>query len=212
MHQIQKDLLALSRNINLDDKSLREIGRLIGIEHPEKIKHHLKQLEKKGFLAINRQSQNIININTDLRKENKFINIPIVGSANCGPATMLAEENVEGYLKVSNSLVGNKKSCFTIKAVGDSMNKANVKGNSIEEGDYVIVDASAKTTENGSYVLAVFDNAAMIKKLHIDKKSGTVLFLSESKYDYPPIVATIEDLNDIFINGQVIQVVKKAYK
>ncbi len=207
MHQIQKDLLALSRNINLGEKSLREIGRLIGVEHPEKIRHHLKQLERKGFLEVDHEGQNIINVNTDLRKENKFINIPIVGSANCGPAMLLAQENLEGYLKVSSSMI-KSGSCFAIKAFGDSMNKADIKGNNIEEGDYVIIDKGKNQPEDSKYVLAVLDNAAMIKKLRINKKNQTVLFLSESTSNHPPIVATLDDLDDIYINGEVVQVVK----
>lgn len=207
MHQIQKDLLALSRNINLGERSLREIGRLIGVEHPEKIRHHLKQLEKKGFLQVDKEGQHIINTNTDIRKENKFINIPIVGSANCGPAMLLAHENIEGYLKMSTSLVKGD-GYFAIRAVGDSMDKTDINGNNIEEGDYVIIDKEQNTPENGSVVLAVIDDAAMIKRLRIDTNSGTVSFLSESRSGYPPILASIQDLDDMYINGRVVHVIK----
>ena len=207
MHQIQKDLLSLSRNINLGERSLRDIGRLIGVEHPEKVKHHLKQLEKKGFLEIDRYSNSIRNINSDISQENKFINIPIVGSANCGPAQLLAEENIESYMKMSASLL-NSGEYFAIRAVGDSMNKASIKGNCIDEGDYVIIDKSLQAPEEGEYMLVVLDGSAMIKRFHIDEENKMIFFLSESTHNYPPIVATTEDLDDIYMNGRVVRVVK----
>ena len=76
------------------------------------------------------------------------------------------------------------------------------------EGDYVIIDRSKNLPEDSKYVLAVLDNAAMIKKLRINKENQTVMFVSESKSEHPPIVATLEDLDDIYINGEVVQIVK----
>jgi biotin operon repressor len=53
MHTIQQKLLTLSKNTNLAQTSLREMAALIGMpaESPQKIKHHLEQLEKKGFIV-----------------------------------------------------------------------------------------------------------------------------------------------------------------
>ncbi len=208
MHKIQKDLLSLSRNINIGDRSLRDIGKLIGVDHPEQVKHHLKQLEKKGFLQIDQINGIVRNVNNDRAKENKFINIPIVGSANCGPAVLLAEDNLSGYMKVSSHVLPHSGDFFAIKAIGDSMNKADIQGNSIQEGDIVIVDKEKNDPKNGKYMLVVIDNSAMIKKVKVDENQGIVLFISESTTDHPPIVASVEDLDEIYINGEVIQVVK----
>lgn len=207
MHSIQRDLLSLSRNINLADRSLRDIGKLIGVEHPEKIRHHLKQLEKKGFLIVDKTTNSVKNVNPNRSKENKFINVPIVGSANCGPAEILAIENIEGYLTTTSSLVG-KGELYALRAKGDSMNRANIKGMSISEGDYVIVDRSKNHPENGDYVVVVLDQAAMIKKFHTETEQGAIYFVSESTSEHPPIVISGEDLSDVFINGTVVSVVK----
>ena len=48
MHQIQQQLLQLAAKKNLGSMSLREIGALINVPAPQKVKHHLEQLEKKG--------------------------------------------------------------------------------------------------------------------------------------------------------------------
>jgi hypothetical protein len=56
MHPIQEKLLALSKKQNLAKLSLREMAAGIGLpkESPQKIKHHLLQLQKRGFVSIDR--------------------------------------------------------------------------------------------------------------------------------------------------------------
>jgi repressor LexA len=208
MHQTQKDLLSLSRNVNLAEKSLREIGALIGVEHPQQVQHHLKQLQKKGFLVHDQTKNEIVNVNRKLTRERQFINIPIVGAANCGPAQLMADENIEGYLKLSRSMIRNKD-VIAIRAEGDSMNKAKIDGGPIQTGDYVIVDYKQQAPNHGDYVLAVVDGAANIKRYYDDKPNGQVMLISESTYDYPPICIHESDYSDLMINGKVLKVVKQ---
>jgi len=57
MHEIQQQLLSLAREKNLGQYTLREIGSFIGERSPQKVKHHLQQLEKKGsFQSIKRRA------------------------------------------------------------------------------------------------------------------------------------------------------------
>lgn len=209
MHEIQKDLLSLSRNMNLGEKSLREIGRIIGVEHPQQISHHLGQLEKKGFIILDKTKNKIINVNDNEKIERSFINIPIVGAANCGPASLLAIENIDSYLKVSASLIKRKPHLFSIKAVGNSMNKANIDGRNIESGDYVIVDRDENSPKHGDYVLCVINGAANIKRFFKKENSDIISLISESSEDYAPIDLHEDDLDEFLINGTVIHVVKK---
>jgi hypothetical protein len=86
------------------------------------------------------------------QKPARLLSIPILGSANCGPADLLADQNLEGYLRVSLTLVGSHRSSsrlFAIRAVGSSMNKTSVDGKAIEEGDYLILDGEDVGPENG---------------------------------------------------------------
>lgn len=208
MHQIQKELLSLSRNINLAEKSLREIGSLIGVDHPQQVRHHMKQLEKKGFIFVDKFAGKVVNVNRRLHRERQFINVPIVGAANCGPAELLAEENIDGFLKLSQSIVGNKE-LMALKADGDSMNKAKVDGMSINSGDYVLVDFKANDPKHGDYVLAVVDGAANIKRFYDDRENGQVMLVSESTGEYAPIYIHQDDYSDLMINGTVVKVVKE---
>lgn len=203
MHDIQKKLFELSQRRSLADLKLREIGELIGVTHPQLIKHHLSQLVKRGLLAPDYVSVKAGSPSQEL------INIPVLGSANCGEPTMLAAENLEGYLKVSPSLLDTSQysELFALKAMGDSMNKAKIrKLYSINDGDYVIVNKSATQPDNGDYVVSIIDGAANIKKFIFDNQSRLVYLLSESTKSYPPIIIKPED--EFMVNGKVIGVIK----
>jgi len=210
MHLIQKQILALSRNVNLGEKSLREIAKLIGQSHPEKIRHHIKQLEKKGFLLVDRNSNSVRNINRDLAKENLFINVPIVGTANCGPAEILAEENIMDHLKMSKRILS-RSDCeyFAIKAQGESMNKADIRGRNISTGDTVVFSNRPEPIQEGDIVLAVVDGAATIKSIHFDNKHEEVHLKPLSSQKFSPIIVHQLDFEDIQINGKAEYVVKK---
>lgn len=209
MHLIQKKILKLVEKHNLNQLTLRQIGKLIGEKHPQKIKHHLDQLEKKGFIRLNKESGLIKKIKQGIIKETNFVAVPILGSANCGEATILADENLEGFLKISRRLLKKKKGIFAIKAEGSSMNKANIDGESIEDGDYVIIDSTYKKPINGDYVLSIIGEVANIKKFIFNKKKKQIILLSESTIDLPPIYIHPKDFSEYMISGKVIQVIKK---
>jgi len=207
MHLIQKKILELSTTRNLGNLKLREIGKLVNEPHPQKIKHHLLQLEKRGFLRVNKDKQLIENIN-ETPNQSRLRSIPIVGAANCGEALMFANECVEGYLKVSKKIIAkDSDKLFAIKAIGNSMNRANINGQSIEDGDYVLVDGNQHNPQDQHYVLSIIDGMANIKRL---KKNGDQIILSsESSQNYPPIIIHQDDLDSYMINGEVVQVIKK---
>ena len=209
MHDIQRKLLDLCSNCEQLPLSFREIGRRVGVEHPQKIKHHLTQLAKKNLITIDEKKKIIKLGNAGIIKNTKMFSIPILGLADCGPATAFADEYVEGYLKVSTSVIKKKKNLFCVKAKGNSMNMANIDGKSIEEGDFVIIDAEIKNPKSGDYVLSVIDGCANIKRFARDRVNNCYVLLSESTENYPPIFIDDEDFNSYMINGEVVKVIKK---
>lgn len=206
MHPIQESLLKLIDQKNIGDLTLRGIGSLIGEKFPQKIKNHLQQLEKKGFILIDKKNKKINRINKNFT-DKIFISIPIVGAANCGPATLYADQNVEGYIKVSKRIIPKNKNTYAIKAEGNSLNKANIHGKNIESGDFVIIDNSGLFPANNDYVVSIIDGLAIIKKYRIDPKNERILLVSESTQDYPPIL--VHEKDNFHINGKVIDVIKK---
>lgn len=207
MHKIQQNLLELSKTKNLGQMTLREMGEHIGERFPQKIKHHLTQLEKKGFIKIGKLTNTISRTQPGKIASTSLLSIPILGTADCGPATFYADTNFEGYLKISSALLKRKKDIYAIRASGLSMNQANIGGKNIEDGDYLIVESRDKKPEDGDVVVSVFDGLANIKKFHFDKENNRVVLMSESTKEFPPIF--IHEDDDFNITGYVTQVIKK---
>lgn len=205
MHIIQEKILKLVSEQNVGNLKLRELGDLIGVPHPQLIKHHLNQLEQKGFIIINRAKKIISR--ADQLAESSFKSIPILGSADCGPANFFADQNVEGYLKVSDDLLKSKNNLFALRAVGQSMNRSDINGKSIEDGDYVIIEFENMEIKNKDYVVSIIDGVCNIKKLLFDKDNNQVVLMSESTKNFPPIFINPETTN-YFVNGKVVQVIK----
>lgn len=218
MHPIQEKLLHLSKERNLAQVSLREMAKAIGLpdESPQKIKHHLQQLEKKGFFTIDRdkglmEKTSLIPgwANGLLKSASSLFSIPIVGTASCGPATIFAEENFQGFLRVSGKLLGRATptGLYGIKTNGTSMNRAEIAGKMIEDGDYVIIDSNRKDVRDNDIVLAIIDNKATIKRFIDDRKNGQVILKADSSYDYDPIYLHPDD--DFLISGKAVAVIKR---
>ncbi|MDD5696533.1 MAG: S24 family peptidase [Candidatus Pacebacteria bacterium] len=205
MHIIQKNLLKEINKKALSGMTLRKVGSLVGEKSAQKIKHHLTQLSKKGFIAYNPAKREIKKAQK-ISKEG-FVSLPIIGTANCGPATIFAEENITGYLKVSKKLAPRGGKLFVLRAEGDSMNRANINRKNIEDGDFVIVDEEQKSPEPGQYIISIIDEMANIKKFVPDPKNERVVLKSESTKEYLPIF--IHENDNYQISGKVIDVIKK---
>ena len=211
MNIIQKQLLNLIANTpDIGSMSLRKIAELVGAKgKPQIAKYHLQQIEKAGLIQMNLE-QGILRIvkkGYNHVSKSPLFAIPVVGAANCGPATMYADQKTEKYLKISSSLLPrNKNNLFAIVADGDSMNQANIKGKSIESGDYVLVDSESKNYVNGDIVLAVIDGLATIKQYNRDTKNDRIILRALSDHEYMPIYVSWDD--EFIINGKVVDVIK----
>jgi SOS-response transcriptional repressor LexA len=216
MHKIQQKLLALSKKKNLAKMSLREMASDIEMpkESPQKIKHHLEQIVKKGFITIDRDNGEMNRVEAGvnpglLETTTPVFSIPIIGTANCGPANLYAEENFQGYLRVSNKLVGKSKptGLYAIKADGQSMNRAEVSGKKIEDGDFVIIDSTKKNPVTNDIVLAIIENRATIKRFIRDKANDQIVLMADSSFNYDPIY--LHESDQFSISGKAISIIKK---
>lgn len=207
MHQIQEKILELAKTKDVLTLGIRPLGREIGVDQPQLVKHHLFQLQKKGLIKAKSRSdiQQLLQHSSSLQPS--FVQIPVVGAANCGPATLFADERIEKYITVSQSFLKKTNNVFALIAKGDSMNRAQIDGNTIEENDYVVIDSDQRTPHSGDYILSVIDNCANIKK-YARTKDGNIALLSESNSNYPPIYIGEDD--QFIVNGKVIQVIKGA--
>lgn len=209
MHEVQKNLMILANKKDLSDLTLRDIGEEIdlGREKPQIVKHHLQQLVKRGLLKNKTGKYFLVSLEEE-NKSSNLISLPIFGMANCGEALSLADDQIQGYLKVSPSILKKKKDIFVVKAKGNSMNKALIGAESIDDGDFVLIDSEAKNPENGDYILSVIDGAANIKKFKRDKARNLIMLMSESTSSYDPIYIHQDDANSYSVAGKVLGVLK----
>src|SRR6056297_3636721 len=212
MHKVQEKILKLAGEVNLYDLTLREIGKRIGEgDSPQKIKHHLNQLARKGLIRTDKKKKIIEKVGPGVKSSGKVVSLPIMGDANCGEATCLAEDYVEGYLHLSKGILGNlsqrKNNLFVLRAIGSSMNKAVIDSQRLEDGDYVLIDKDKKRPSNGDYIASIIDGAANIKRFY--KQDDYIVLVSESTQDIPPIYIHKGDIDDYLVAGTVVKVLKR---
>ncbi len=215
MHEIQEKLLEISKQAGFGEMSLRAMAAAIGMsnESPQKIKHHLAQLEKKGFFSLNKSTGSIAHASkwtgNLIRSGSKIFSIPIIGTANCGPANVFAEVNYSGFIKVSSTLLNRKSAngLYAVKSDGASMNRAEISGKRLEDGDFAIIDSNQKSPNNNDIVLAIIDSKATIKRFIVDKENEQIVLMADSSYNYEPIYLHADD--DFIINGKVVSIIKK---
>jgi repressor LexA len=114
---------------------------------------------------------------------------------------LLAEENLQGYVRIPSSAAKGAEHFF-LRVRGDSMDQAEVDGKRIESGDMVLVRRQ-QTAEHGDIVIALVDGQATVKEFAVGE-GYYVLRPRSSKADYEPIL--VED--DFQIQG----IVKRVYK
>lgn len=122
----------------------------------------VESLEKKDLIKrdIFRKLYLVENENLVEGLEGVF-QVPVYGLASAGDALAFAEDNMDGYLQISESLV---RPCagaklFAVKTLGDSMNK-----DGINDGDYVIFEKKGSDyIYDNKIVVAVVNGLATIK-------------------------------------------------
>jgi len=198
--------------------TLEEIAKHFSdfLTYPSSAHYHIKKLQDEGYLE--RESNRPRSIGVYADRSIKFpllkktgmdaIRVPILGAVNAGPATLFAEENISGYLKVSRNDLNVTKGVFALRVEGDSMNKAKINNKNIEEGDFVVIDSQYRTPKNGDLVLSVIDGCANIKKFEQNIKTGETRLLSDSTNPkHKPIHVSSED--SFMINGKIVFIVKR---
>lgn len=163
---------------------------------------YLNALEEKGYIERTSEDRGILL--KGVTSEN-FVQVPVFGSASAGAAAMFADQYVEGYLRVSKRLVKDRN-IFAVQVNGTSMNRAVVNGKTIESGDFVLVDGTAREYKNNDRVLVVIDGLATVKTYRtVDGKTIALIPESTDKKHQPIFLS---DDDNFVINGLVVNVLK----
>lgn len=214
----QKDVLDYVKSFSLEQgyaPTLEEIQEKFMFKSISTAHYHIKKLQEAGYLEKEEgRSRSLKATNVSfgaqlLKKIPQYFSLPVVGSANCGPASIFAVEEPREYITISAERLGksNKEGLFIVEAEGDSMNDSKIGFNklSIDDGDYVVVDSNITSPSDGDYVLSIVDGCANIKRFK--KVDGRFALVSESKSkDYRPHY--LDSSDDFMVNGKVVNVLK----
>ncbi|MFA5925687.1 MAG: S24 family peptidase [Parcubacteria group bacterium] len=146
----------------------------------------VESLEKKDLLKrdIFRKLYPVENDNFSGGLEGLF-RVPVYGLASAGDALAFAEDNMDGYLQISESLFAPsaKAKLFAVKTLGDSMDKEG-----IGDGDYVIFEKrDADFDFDDKIVVAIVNGLATIKRYRKLGNGVIGLFPSSTNSFHQPI-------------------------
>lgn len=188
LHPKQKAILKLLKQNHLNPLSMVELSEEVGIESPGVLYHHLRQLEKKGYLKRNpNNSRDYIVMDTP---EKAVVLINKYGTAQCGPKGGILDGNPIDKIPIATSLLRFPASeAFIVEAKGDSMEPK------IEEGD-IIIARKQNNADPGDIVVCVHDDEVKIKQY---LKVGSRIVLHSFNEKYP----LLEVKNNCVIEGVV---------
>lgn len=136
--------------------TVREIQQHFRFRSPNAVTDHLGLLEKKGYLRRRAGlSRGIELAGSRVFSRSEVVEVPILGRIAAG-APLLAEENIEGYLKLDQTLIRGD-GYFLLRVEGDSMKDAG-----IYHRDLVLVKKEP-AAEPGEIVAAYWNHEATVK-------------------------------------------------
>ncbi len=203
----QKTVLTVIKElirINSTSPTLDEIRKYMGYKNTSSVQRHIEPLIKKGYLVNQDNKSRSLKIAGDTEE---ILNIPLVGNIACGKP-IYADENIEAYIPYSRQKTRYSQSeLFFLRAVGDSMDEANIKGNPINDGDYVLVHVQ-NCADLGQPVVALIGDEATIKIFSKDPEKGAyVLMPKSSNPKHKPILL----FEELAIQGIAIDVIKPNF-
>ena len=172
--------------------SMQEIADHLGLSKPT-VYYHLKQMEEAGTIEIRGRR----GVYTTEHLSDRVSIAPILGPVACGQP-LFAEENVEDYVRLPESLFG-RGEFFFLRARGISMTEVG-----IDEGDLILV-RKQETAERGEIVVALVENAkTTLKRYYPEPETGQVRLHPENPTEEEIYVA----FKDFAIQGVAVKVIK----
>jgi repressor LexA len=184
--------------------TVEELRRLLGVGSTRTVLRYLDALKEEGYIdrwpgsrgLRMRKGPTATSLETRL--------VPIVGEAPAG-SLMPAEESILGQVHLPKEFLKPPSAKFFLLRVrGDSMNRAKVEGQTINDGDLVLVRQQERA-DPGKIVIALVEGEATIKKLIRGPGYYVLQPESTNPKQWPIIVA-----RDFRIQGLVCKVFKQG--
>ena len=159
--------------------TVREIGEHFGVSI-RAVQDHIAALQKKGYISSCQKRSRSLKVLIDERKKEPAIyvnRVPLLGTIAAGKP-LLCEENLDGYVTLTEPFIRPGKSYFALRVRGSSMTGAGIL-----EGDLAIIEQAA-TAVDGQIVVAVIDDAITLKRYY---KEPTRVRLQPENPSFQPI-------------------------
>ena len=153
--------------------TVRDISNHLGISL-RAVQDHILALQKKGFLSQSQKKARSIRVLSDCREKEPqtyISKVPLLGTVAAGKP-LLSEENLDGYVNLTEPFVRPGKSYFALRVRGQSMINAGIL-----DGDLAVVEQSS-TAIDGQIIVAVIDDAITLKRYY--KESGRIRLQPEN--------------------------------
>lgn len=197
--QIQRDVLNYIAQF-IDENSypptVREISEYFG-KSIRAVQDNMTALQKKGYISLVQKKSRSIKILIDERKKDAGIfmeKVPLLGTIAAGKP-LLCEENLDGYVTLTEPFIRPGKSYFALRVRGQSMVNAGIL-----EGDLAIVEQGSEAAD-GQIVVAVIEDAITLKRYF--KEPGRIRLQPENPA-FNPIYCT----SDLRVVGTLANLVR----
>lgn len=172
----QKEVLTFIANFteeNVYPPTVREIGEHFGISL-RAVQDHIAALQKKGYLSTEQKRSRSIKVIKDERDRlpKVFVDkVPVLGTVAAGKP-LLSEENLDGYINLTEPFIRPGKSYFALRVRGSSMINAGIL-----EGDLAVIEQTSVAVDR-QIVVAVMDDAITLKRYY--KESSRIRLQPEN--------------------------------
>ena len=146
--------------------TIRDISEHFGITL-RAVQDHISALQKKGFLSQSQKRARSIKVLSDIREKEPELfvgKVPLLGTVAAGKP-LLSEENLDGYVNLTEPFVRPGKCYFALRVRGQSMINAGIL-----DGDLAVVE-QASTAVDGQIIVAVIDDAITLKRVRLQPEN-----------------------------------------
>jgi len=175
--------------------SISEMAEYLEVKSKNAVAKLLKSLTDSGHIKTDGRARGITVLDSLKQSlEKGMVRVPLLGSIQAG-SPHLAEEHIEDWINLPQTLIKGRKDVFLLKVRGDSMINAGMF-----EGDLVIVRPTREAKNNDIVVALLHDEATVKRFVQIKNRA----YLKAENPDFPNIYPKEEWM----IQGKVVGVIR----
>ena len=174
LHPTQEKILELLKTHVDSPLTIRELQEELDVSSPSVVHHHIRQLEKNGWL--HRDPRNPRNYSLASAPEKSIVYLNQYGWAQCGPSGSILDGTPVDKIPIASRLLKFPTSeAFLVEARGDSMEPR------INSGDLLIAQRQNQAI-SGDIIVCVNQGETLVKKFIRQEQAVILHSLNSEKY------------------------------